>query len=283
MAAALRREGLRVVEALDVREGQRLQAWLSLPATDRPMVVAAGGDGTVGAAVNYLAGTGGVVLGILPLGTNNQVARALGIPRRIEDAVHLLVAGKVSTIDVARCIPDVGEPRSFVHAAGMGVQAGFARLAASASLRRRLGRLTYVVATTGALLARRPFRCEVIIGDRRLRLRLVHLMVFNVPLYGGPLNLRLTGGIDDRRLDILAIEDMSLVRFLLTLAPMLFGHVPHSRGTHVVQARHVRITADRALEVALDGEVAGRLPAAFVLEPNALRVVTPQSFEDIDD
>src|SRR3712207_3869251 len=223
LGRALRRAGVRVVAELDLADRHHVRGWLSLPPAERPVVVAAGGDGTVGAVAELLAGTDGV-LGILPLGTNNNVARSLGIPSRLEDAVRLLVTGAVATVDVARFIPDTGAPRSFLHAAGMGIQADFARLAADVSRRRRLGRFTHLAATALALHRRRPFRCDLVVEGRRLPLRLLYLMIFNVPLFAGPLRLHLNaGGIADRRLDVLAVEVMPLLRFLLALAPMAGG------------------------------------------------------------
>ena len=280
---ALRREGVRVVAELDLADRRRVLGWLSLPPADRPVVVAAGGDGTVGTVADLLAGTN-TVFGILPLGTNNNIARSLGIPSRVEDAVRLLAAGNISNVDAVRFIPDEGEPRYFLHAAGLGIQVGFARLAADLSLRRRLGRFTYLAATALALHRRRPFRCCLVIEDRRISLRLLYLMVFNVPLFGGPLRLHLaSGGIDDRCLDVLAMEAMPLLPFLLAFAPMLVGRTPRGRGVHMYGVPRLRIDSVRALEVSLDGEVAGQVPGAFVLVPEALRVLTPQTVEDDDD
>ena len=275
---ALRRERVPVVAELGLADLHRVPGWLKLPPAGRPLVVAGGGDGTVGAVANLLAGTN-TVFGILPLGTNNNVARSLGIPSRVEDAVRLLAAGEIADVDAVRFIPDEGEPRYFLHAAGMGIQVGFARLAADISLRRRLGRFTYLAATALALHRRRPFRCCLVIEDRPIRLRLLYLMVFNVPLFGGPLQLHLAaGGIDDRRLDVLAIEAMPLLRFLLALAPMLVGRRPRGPGVHLYRVSQLRIESQRPLDVALDGEVAGHVPGTFVLEPAALRVVTPPAF-----
>lgn len=274
---ALRHEHVRVLEAVDLTTLDRIRDWISLPLADRPAIVAAGGDGTVGAVANLLAGTD-TVFGILPLGTNNNVARSLGIPSRVEDAVRLLATGMVAGVDTARFIPDRGAPHSFLHAAGLGIQVGFARLAADVSLRRRLRRFTYIAATALALHRRRPFRCRLVIDGRRIQLRLLYLMVFNVPLFGGPLRLHLAaGGIDDRRLDVLAIEAMPLLRFLLTLAPMLAGRPPGGAGVHLYSVPHLRIESARPLDVSLDGEVTGQIPGAFVVVPSALCVLTPQN------
>jgi diacylglycerol kinase family enzyme len=207
----------------------------------------------------------------------------VGIPSRVEDAVRLLAIGAVATVDAARFIPDAGAPRFFLHAAGMGIQVGFARLAADVSLRRRLGRFTYLAATALALLRRRPFRCDLVIDGRRLRRRLHYLMVFNVPLFAGPLRLHLaTGGIADRRLDVLAIEAMPLRRFLLALTPMVVGRRPRGRGVHLYHVSRLRIECPRPQAVSLDGEVAGHVPGAFVVAPGALRVVTPPAFATRD-
>ena len=283
MHAALAREGLRIVETLDIHDVSRLNDWLSLPLPERPMVVAAGGDGTVGCAANYVANTG-TVLGILPVGTHNDVARSLGIRRRIEEAVRLLRGGKVATVDAARFVPQEGDPRFFVHAAAMGINVEFARLATRGSVRKRLGRLTYLVATAAALRHCRPLTCILRFGDREISLCLLHLSIINAPIFGGAVGFRLRGGsIDNRRVDVLAIEHMSLPRLLLAMLPLAVGMHGSAWGVHVHRVPQVEVAAEVRLEVTLDGEIAGQLPATFTLAPEALYVVTPQSFVDIDD
>jgi diacylglycerol kinase (ATP) len=275
LSLALRAAGVRVVAVLDIADISQARAWCALPSADRPVVVAAGGDGTVGAVAELLAGTD-TTFGILPLGTNNNVARSLGIPARVEDAARLLAHGTTVAVDLGRFIPDSGAPRSFLHAAGLGIQADFARLSADATLRRRLGRYTYLIATALALRHRRPFRCDLILNGRRQPRRLLYLMVFNVPLFAGPLQLHLAGGgIADRRFDVLVMDVLPLPRFLLALAPMLGGRRPRGPGVHVERVSRMRIESPRPLAVALDGEVAGHVPGTFVIMPAALQVIAP--------
>jgi diacylglycerol kinase family enzyme len=280
---ALQRDGLHVVEEVDMRDAERLRKWTSSPQPERPMIAAAGGDGTVGTVAGFVANTG-TVLGILPLGTHNDTARSLGIPRDLESAVRLLSTGKVSTVDAARFVPDEGEPRYFVQAAALGIQVAFARLATNVSVRRRLRRFTYLAATALALRDRRPFTCDLLVDGRRTTLCLLYLSVLNAPIFGGPLSLRLEGGsIDNRRLDVLTFEDMPLSRLLLAMVPMLVGRTPRMRGVQLYRVPHVRVEAPRPIEVTLDGELAGCVPGDFVLASEALCVVTPHAFEDIDD
>jgi diacylglycerol kinase (ATP) len=281
--AAIARRGLVVRETIPISDLERLRPWLALPAEERPLIVAAGGDGTVGAVADALAGSD-AVLGILPLGTSNDVARSLDIPLRIEEAVHLLAVGPVSTVDLGRFEAPDAPPRHFVHAASLGLNVAFARVATRASVRKRLGRLTYMVAMGALLRERQAFPCTLYIDGRALALRLIHLSVMNAPVFGGFFGLRLHGSdVDDRRLDVLAIEDVPLVRLVLAALLLVLRRQPRVGGVCVHHARRLRVHVDRPVEVSLDGEITGHVPGDFVLVGEALRVVTGLRFVDVDD
>src|SRR6267143_1524831 len=91
MAAA----GLQVVERLQVRDLDRLPFLLQRHAAASPLVVAAGGDGTVGSVANHIVGTS-TVMGVLPLGTSNDFARSLDTPMHVEAAARLFAIGRVA-------------------------------------------------------------------------------------------------------------------------------------------------------------------------------------------
>ncbi len=280
---ALARAGFALCETIPVAEVGRVRAWVERPDAERPLIVAAGGDGTVGAVAGYVATTP-AVLGILPLGTANNVARSLGVPLDIEAAVGLLATGKIATVDAGRFVTSDGA-RIFVQTAMMGLGVDFARLATQVSLRRRFGHLTYLVATALALHRHRPFACDLHIDGRAHQRRsLLHLSIINAPIFGGIFGLRLPGsGIDNRTLDVLSIEDVPLWHLLFAFAVARLR--PHWRvgGVRVYRARALRVHTEVPVDVSLDGEVVGRLPGDFALAPEALRVVAPLAFEDIDD
>lgn len=279
----LARHDIAIHEVLHMNELERLRAWVVKPEDERPIIVAAGGDGTVGAVTNYVASTG-AVLGILPLGTSNDVARSLGIPMRIDDAVALLAAGKVSTVDLGRYSGHGEAPRYFVHAAAMGIDVQFARLATQTALRKRLGRFTYAVAAILALRDRQPFSCELHLEGRVLPLCLLHLSVINAPIFGGRWGFSIAGSnVDDRRLDVLAVENVPLRYLLPGIFPLLLHKRPRVRGIRLYHVSRLRIHIEQVLDVSLDGEIAARIPGEFTLAPEALRVVTPLDFEDVDD
>jgi YegS/Rv2252/BmrU family lipid kinase len=279
--AALLATGLEILDEIPVEHHERLGQWLSHPT--QPLIVAAGGDGTVGTAVDYVAGTP-AVLAVLPLGTSNDFARSLGLPTDPARAAQLLLTGKVSKVDAGRMVATGYPVRHFAHAASIGLNVTFARLATQASTRRRFGRLTYLVAATKALRDHPCFDCELCYDGHRQRLRLMHLSVINAPAFGGALRMRVPGSnVDDRKLEVIAVEQLPRRRLVLAaLRAVLAVHRP-VRGVHLWQLRRLRVHTDRPIEIALDGEICGALPAEFEVAGNALRVLTPLDFEDLDD
>lgn len=282
---ALESSGIQIVEEVPVDQVHRLGELLAKHGgDDQLLVVAAGGDGTVGSVADVLACTG-AVMGVIPLGTSNDFARSLGMHANVGRAVALFREGKVSTIDLGRMEPSEGKPMHFVHAATAGLNVSFAKLATQASFRRRLGRLTYAAAAVVALRDRRPFRCRLMVDGHPDDADLTHLSVINAPIFGGFLGLRLrNSSVDDRRLDVLAVENSALRRAVARAALRALlrapGEVSGIRSYHV---RRLDVSTDAGLEVALDGEVRGKLPASFVVVGEGLRVVTPQDFVDVDD
>jgi YegS/Rv2252/BmrU family lipid kinase len=279
----LQAEGIEVVKELPVHEVESLRELLSDPAQVPPLVIAAGGDGTVGAVADLLAGSR-AVLGVIPLGTSNDFARSLGLPKRVEKAVALFRQGKISTIDLGRIEAPGERPRHFVHAATAGLNVNFAKLATQASFRKRLGRLAYVVAAVLAVEERQPFRCRLLIDSRVHDLELLHLSVINAPVFGGFLGMRLReSSVDDRLLDVLAVENIPLRRAVRAALEALLRVRRTMPGIHSFHVSRMGVHSERPLEAALDGEVCARLPATFAVAGEALRIVTPMQFRDVDD
>jgi YegS/Rv2252/BmrU family lipid kinase len=267
--------GLEVIERLRVDEVDRLPDLLRTHADAQPLVVAAGGDGTVGAVANCLVGTP-LVLGVLPLGTSNDFARSLHIPMHVARAARLLALGRVSAIDAGRLSRPGNPPQYFVHAATAGLNVRFARLATRADLRRRLGPLTYAVAGVLALRERAVFDAAIGTGER---LRLMHLSVINAPVFGGLLDLEVPGADpDDRTLSVLLIEDLPMRRLVRSVVELALGLRRPIRGVRLHHVASFPVHATTPVEVALDGEVRGHIPGTFDVVPDGLRVVTPASF-----
>jgi diacylglycerol kinase (ATP) len=141
------------------------------------IAIAAGGDGTIGAVATHLAGSG-LPLGILPLGTSNDFARALNLPLAVVDACQVIADGALVPTDLGMTMPaetapfalhDIataaaapGQPATlpeeashsrayFVHALTLGLNVAFAKLATNVAMRHRYGALTYPMAALEAL------------------------------------------------------------------------------------------------------------------------------------
>lgn len=273
--AALVESGIAIVAEIDIEDKDELAEVVALPPADRPIVIAAGGDGTVGAAADELAGTG-AVLAILPLGTSNDVARSLGISPDPVQAARAIADGVVRAIDTGQVIIAGRRPRNFVHAATVGFNVHFAELATSSSLRRRFGRFTYAVAGAKAMRQHQPFDCELSYAGKSEQLRLVQLSIINAPVFGGSLDLRVpVARMDDRSLVVIAVEEGSALRLILGTLLTVVGRRRERPGVRAVRTTELRVHVDHPVDVALDGEISTNLPADFGVAAEALHIVTP--------
>lgn len=271
--------GIAIVDDIAVEDSGRLTELLQREAADPPLVIAAGGDGTVGCAAGLVHGTE-ALLAILPLGTSNDVARSLGIPPDACEAARAIVDGRVCAVD-AGCLHVEGKPpRIYVNAATAGLNVAFAKLATHSRMRERFGGLTYPVAAALALRRYQPFECTVDADctprSERMTLPVVHLSIGNATLFGGVLGMRVPGAsMSDGSLDVIVIERLSIARLALAVADTVIGRHRPVHGVHALKVRSVSVRADAGQPVAVDGEVVGELPAEFSILPAALRVVVP--------
>jgi YegS/Rv2252/BmrU family lipid kinase len=275
--AALIDAGFTIDEEIPVEELDRL-ADLVQAAGDKPaLVIAAGGDGTVGAAANAVAGTS-AILGVIPLGTSNDVARSLGVPPHPTEAVQALAGGRVGVVDAGQLQVERGAPLVFLNAATIGLNVAFAELATTSSMRDRFGGLTYPVAAARSVRRYVPFECTIEHDGHSETLELVHLSVSNAPVFGGVLGMRVPGAsITDGLLDVIAIERLSLPRLALALADTVVGRHNPVHGVHAMRVESLTVKSGPGNEIALDGEVVGEVPATFTALPGALRVVLPRA------
>jgi diacylglycerol kinase (ATP) len=235
------------------------------------VVVAVGGDGTVGACAGGLADAGPAVraaLGVIPAGGGNDAARTLGLPFRDPlAAAALLPRLRRRPADLAR----VGE-RSYLIVAGAGFDSEVNRIAnqrlAWASVRVR-----YLGAALAQLVVGRPagFRLRLDGEERELQAWMV--AVANCPSYGGGMRIAPAASLDDGRLDVVVIGAVGKLTCLNLLRKVFSGrHVEHP-AVSIHRARRVELDGDRALAVYADGEPSGSLPATFAVQPAAITVL----------
>jgi undecaprenyl-diphosphatase len=262
-------------EIIAVDDVARLRARLHDGGGPLPLVVAAGGDGTVCAAVNAVHGTD-ALLAVIPLGTSNDVARSLGIPPDGREAACLIAGNpRVVAVDAGRV--RLGDrDQVFLNAAPVGLNVAFAQAAPDGSLRNRFGGLTYPVAAARAVRSYEPFECTVEHDGGEQTWEVVHLSVSNAPVFGGVLGMRVPGAsMTDGLLDVTVVERLSIARLALAVADTVVGQHRPVHRVHTLKARSLRVSSATRQELALDGEVIGALPAEFEVLPAAVRVIVP--------
>jgi diacylglycerol kinase family enzyme len=264
-----------VAEELEIAHLDRLPELLRTPEGRPRLVIAAGGDGTVGSVAGQLAGAENP-LGILPLGTGNDFARSLDIPLNPRRAARLLGTGEIARVDLARLTRPSGPPRYFAHAATVGLNVDFAKLATRASVRGRLGRLTYLVAAVYAVRGRTTFPCTLTHDGVTDEMELLQLSVISAPVVGGALGLTVKGPHPaEHRLDVLAVEDVSPPKMLRAGVFLLLGINRSVPGVRALQVERLGVGSLRPLGLSLDGELDGTIPGQFEAIAGALRVIVP--------
>ncbi|MFC9773296.1 MULTISPECIES: lipid kinase [unclassified Pseudarthrobacter] len=270
----LRNAGLPVAAVHRVLSGTDLDGALDrVMAENHDLVVVGGGDGTVSFAAGRLAGTG-TVLGVLPLGTANDLARTLQIPNTLPAACAALADGKVVDIDLGRVN---GQP--FLNVASVGLSVGVTETL-SPRLKRRLGPLAYAVAAVRAYARHQPFRARLEFpgGDHQaIELEnLLQVAVGNGKHYGGGNAVSPTAGIDDHTLDIYAIPGARLREHVRIARLLKDGSFVERSDVHHATTQRVLLVTDPPMPVNLDGEIATVTPADFTIERNAVHVIVPQ-------
>lgn len=272
----LDRDGIQVAEELPIEDLDRLPGLLRSAAGEERLVIAAGGDGTVGAVAGRLVDVENP-LGILPLGTGNDFARSVGIPTSSRRAAKTIATGEVTHVDLGRVTRDGQSPTYFAHAATVGLNVDFAKLATRASVRARLGRLTYLVASVYALRERSPFTCVLRHEGQADEMTLLQLSVISAPVIGGSVGLSVRNPhTEDHRLDVLAVEDVAPGKLLRAGAFLLLGIQRQVAGMRAMQVDRLTVDAEHPLGLSLDGELDGNLPGRFEEVPEAIGVLTPR-------
>jgi diacylglycerol kinase (ATP) len=234
-------------------------------------LIFAGGDGTLHCAIQGLAGSR-CALGIVPLGSGNDVARALKIPLKTEPALALALSGTPRTIDLGTI-----EDRSFLLVAGLGIDSDVNRFIEE-RMRLPRGPWIYPYATLRTLLAFAPPRVSIESDEGRYEGRVVLAALANAPCFGGGMQIAPRAELDDAWLDVVIVEWAARLR-LLTVLPRVY------RGSHIghplvktFRTRRARLRADRPVMFYADGEPIFPVQpegTTVAVRPQSLRVVTP--------
>ncbi len=257
-------------------------------------IVVCGGDGTVMSVVNGIAKAqnkaegneaegneaegADCILSIVPGGTANLVATALGIPIDIEQAAAC-AAGQsceARTIDLGRC-----EQYYFVLGVGVGLTE---RVISKTSSKEKetIGKLAYVKSMIEDLGAR-PHGIRFKLDDRSSkRARGVAIVIANAGTIGGKLDFAPDARMDDGKLDLCILHSFGFRDLVRIVWNSLRGNLERDRSVSFYQAKRLEISTDPPLRVQVDGELEEdlTLPLTAEVVPQALRVRVPKNSDE---
>jgi YegS/Rv2252/BmrU family lipid kinase len=233
------------------------------------IAAALGGDGIIGAVAGALKHSDGI-LGILPGGRGNDLARVLGIPADPAAAVRLLAGGPVHSLDLGEVAG-----RTFVGIASCGFDSEANRIANEARLVR--GNLVYAYGALRALAGWKPATFTVTLdGGAARTLTGYTVAAANSKAYGGGMFLAPDASLTDGLLDVVTVEHVPKRRFLRLLPSVFKGEHVHQPGVRVERAASVEIAADRSFTMYADGDPIAELPVTVRALPGAVRVIAPR-------
>lgn len=256
------------VDAHPVDDPKKLDE-VTLAALDKEpdLLVVGGGDGTQASLAGHLIGRE-TILGVLPLGTANSFARALGLPLDLSGAVEVIAKGRPTPVDLGK----VGE-HYFVGTAAIGMSPLIAETVPN-GLKRVLGRAGYLAWAAWKFLRFHPFTLILGEGDDARRLRVVEVRIANGGFLGGT-EVVDEAEVDNGRIIISAVKGHVKRRLIANWIATVLRLEARKDDVEDFRFREVMLDTTPHLPVSVDGEIRGRTPKIIAVVPAAIKVMVP--------
>ncbi|WP_070120938.1 diacylglycerol kinase [Bacillus marinisedimentorum] len=252
-------------------EGDAIDAARTAAERGYDLVVAAGGDGTINEVINGLAEMPNrPKLGIIPVGTTNDFARAIHVPRSIEKACDILVEGHTMPLDIGK----VNE-KYFMNIAGGGRITELSYEVPS-KLKTVLGQLAYYLKGIEMLPSFRPTKVSIEYDGKMYEGEVMLFLVSNTNSVGGFEKLAPDASFYDGMFDLLILKKINLADFVRIASQALRGD--HLKDANIIytKANRIKVKTDDKIQLNLDGEYGGLAPAEFVNLYHHLEVIVPE-------
>ncbi|MDN6195288.1 MAG: diacylglycerol kinase family lipid kinase [Atopostipes suicloacalis] len=235
------------------------------------LVVSIGGDGTVNETINGLALLDDApLLGIVPLGTVNDLARALNIPLKAEEAMNLLIEGRTQRIDIGQANDQffsnfliIGEASKAIHKV-------------PGDEKTKLGPLAYFIETGKKLGAEDRFDVQIELTNNSWHGKVSVIVVALIDSLGGLESVLKDAAIGDGQFLVLAIEKFTYSQIINMAPKTLAGKIEDTDNVHIFKSDQLSIknSTDKKIPSDLDGEEGPNLPIDFKLFPRKLKVIS---------
>ncbi|HEY9828583.1 MAG TPA: lipid kinase [Stenomitos sp.] len=266
-SAVLEQLGIDVFE-VPIQASQHLGDVIRQHCNEVSCVVIGGGDGTLNAAIAALVETR-LPLGILPMGTANDLARTLNIPTELNAAAQAIANGKTHAIDLGWV-----NGQYFFNVASLGLSVQITRNLTK-DVKRRWGVMAYAITALDALRRSRPFQAEIKMNGRSETVKTVQIAVGNGRFYGGGMTVAEDAAIDDERLDLYSLNMQHWWQMLTLLPALRTGQHASADWVHAWRGKEFYIYTRSPRSINTDGEITTKTPAHFRILPKGISVFVP--------
>ena len=252
---------------------------------ERPLsLIILGGDGTVNEAIQGMKDSSGIILGYIPTGSSNDLARDLSIPKTPSEALDLILhTGRPRAMDLGTITYENGKKRRFVVSSGIGFDAAVCEEALHSRIKKfcnkiGLGKLTYLGIALKQLFTAKASSCTLTLDDRP------PIYINRVLFVSGMLHRYEGGGFmfcpdataSGGQLNLCTVGDLPKLLILIALRTAFFGKHYMFKGITPYKAAKVKIETSVPLWVHTDGEVVQRSSSLTITcEPDDLQIITP--------
>lgn len=237
------------------------------------LVIVCGGDGSVSSAA-LAAMESGLPLGIIPMGTANDLARTLDLPLEPVDAAAVIAEGATRPVDVGTV-----NGHAFFNVASIGLSSELAQ-GLDPELKKRFGRVGYALAAAKVLTKASTFAATIIEKGRATQVETYQIAIGNGRHYGGGNVVEQDAEIDDGSLDLYSLELKNVWKLALMLRSFRSG--THGAWQEVRTAKSTEFTIEtrKPMPVNADGEIVTATPALFKVHPRAIAIFAPAQGPD---
>jgi diacylglycerol kinase (ATP) len=245
-----------------------------------PIVIAMGGDGTIEAVMRGTIGSK-ARLGIIPTGTENNIARSLGIPQELEEACALIASDQTLKLDMGQVKTSKGKKFIFFEMATVGLSAAIFPDANKAAQ----GKISGIKDAAMTLLHQdpKPTFSLTLNDESKIEVNTMLVMVSNTPVFGKNFLAAPKASLQDGLLDISVYPDFSKAELLRYYAAVMDGGYSGDGKVQRYQARKLKIKTAPKLDVMADGVALGKGTVTIKVLPGALRVIANGQAAGLED
>lgn len=265
----LEERGVELLEAHAITDPDEMRPTVRRAlASNAPMIVVGGGDGSLSSTIDDFLGTE-TVFAVLPLGTANSFAKTLGIGTDLESAVETIASGRKMRIDLGAIDGDY-----FANAAAMGLSPMIAETVPH-KLKRYLGMVGYVLWAVRVAFKFRPFRLHVDDGRTLHKAWATEVRLANGTHHGG-IELVESADLQSGQIVVQAVTGRSLLGLAWSWFTTLFKLRARKQTVTEYRGRELKIVTRPPQKISIDGELSAKTPVTVTVARAAVWVAAPR-------